>query len=506
MSVKEFVPHQNVPGPGRLRLEKADNSGKVNTDPLFIADRLAIVNHISAYSYLIDEGRWDDWFALFADDIVFENTSPDLGTVVIKGMKGFKALVDERYIKPGKTSKGVRRHTMGNIHVTEQTATSAKVRTYLLISNVPQADKLQTLTSGSYNADLEKRGGKWTITRWYIEVDAKLAPSKLPEGFGDAVKWIPDPLTVIPGAVAAPIRGQLSLDTITFSMPAGGALYRNLPVWTWTGLDVVILDYLTDAKSAAAFLPESVTTVPIPELPGFSAIKQVWAHYRDSSFGPYNELIVTIPCLYKGEMYLYVPFIYVDRDSAMSSGREIGGWPKKLADIRMDRVGNDYRLSLTRGRAEMHATAKVGHKIFSTPLPANDSVPLAYPQNMTLPLPPPTGKPQETVPLPTLTFKFIPGVGAENPVPEVAELIGAPWKIKGDFHGTEGIAIGMRSSEEDPFDKLPVLATVGGTYVSGEMTLALKEMKVLENFLQPRPVARANRDKGADATFESAPH
>ena len=26
----------------------------------FIADRLAIINHISAYAYLMDEGRWED--------------------------------------------------------------------------------------------------------------------------------------------------------------------------------------------------------------------------------------------------------------------------------------------------------------------------------------------------------------------------------------------------------------------------------------------------------------
>jgi len=76
---KEFVPHKNVPGPARLDMELADNSGKVNTDPMFIADRLAIINHVMAYSYLIDEGRWDDWFALFSDDIVFENTSPEPG-------------------------------------------------------------------------------------------------------------------------------------------------------------------------------------------------------------------------------------------------------------------------------------------------------------------------------------------------------------------------------------------------------------------------------------------
>jgi 3-phenylpropionate/cinnamic acid dioxygenase small subunit len=190
----KFVPHKNAPGPARLEVEKADNSGTVNTDIQFIADRLAILNHVSAYAYLIDEGRWEDWFALFSDDVLFETTVPTLGTIILKGQKPFRAFVDERYIKPGKTSTGVRRHTMGNFHVASQTPTTAKVRTYMLISSVPAADKLTVLTTGTYNATLEKRNGKWTITRWYIETDAPVAPSKIPEGFSEKeMKIIPDP-------------------------------------------------------------------------------------------------------------------------------------------------------------------------------------------------------------------------------------------------------------------------------------------------------------------------
>ena len=131
MSNHKFVPHKNVPGPARLDMAVADNSGSVNSDPTFMADRLAITNHILAYSYLIDEGRWDEWFSLFSDDVAFENSTPELGTVLIKGKKAFKDLVNHRYIVPGKTSKGVRRHTQGNVHVAEQTATTAKVRTYM---------------------------------------------------------------------------------------------------------------------------------------------------------------------------------------------------------------------------------------------------------------------------------------------------------------------------------------------------------------------------------------
>jgi acetoacetate decarboxylase len=484
----DFKPFPNVPGPARLQMEKADNSGVVNTDIQFIADRLAIINHVTAYSFLIDEGRWDDWFALFSDDVSFENTTPELGTVITKGKKAFMALVDERYIIPGKTSKAVRRHTMGNVHVASQTATTAKVRTYMLISNVPAADHLSLLTTGTYNADLEKRDGKWTITRWYIEADAPLSPSKLPEGFAPGeVTWTPDPSTVLPGAVPGPTNGTVSLKNMeaAFSIPASGPTYKAAPEWTWTDSDFVVVDYLTDAKSAAAFLPEGMTTVPIPELPGYSLVKQVWAHYGDSSFGPYNEFFVVIPALYQGQPSLYTPLIYVDRDSAMAGGREIGGWPKKIGDIRMARIGNEYRLAFSRdGKPLVSAEMQVGPKLFSTPLPANTPVRLSYPYNMTFPLPPPTAEPQPSVPLPTTTLKLIPGVGSDNPPPALAQLILAPWKIKGDFFGGSSTSVDYDPSENDPLYKLPVLKVLGSMYIKGDMTLALKEMLVVQDLLK----------------------
>ena len=159
MTQETFASQRNMAGPARLDMERADNSGSVNSDPTFVADRLAIVNHVTAYAYLIDEGRWDDWFGLFSDDIVFENSTPELGTILIKGQKAFRELVNSRYIIPGKNSKGVRRHTQGNVHVAEQTPTKAMVRTYMMISSVPAANEMHLLTSGTYKAELEKRKG-----------------------------------------------------------------------------------------------------------------------------------------------------------------------------------------------------------------------------------------------------------------------------------------------------------------------------------------------------------
>ena len=189
----KFVPHKNAPGPPRLDLEKADNSGVVNTDIQFIADRLAIINHISAYSYLMDEGRWEDWLALFSDDVSFEITAPKLGTLIIKGRKPLRAFLDNQFIK-SETTSAIRRQTMGNIHVASQSPTTAKTRSYALMSNVSSGGRLSPLTTGTYNISLEKRDGKWTITRWYIEADGFLPFSKVPQGFGtEEVKFVPHP-------------------------------------------------------------------------------------------------------------------------------------------------------------------------------------------------------------------------------------------------------------------------------------------------------------------------
>ena len=131
---------------------------------------------------------------VFSDDVSFEVTAPKLGTIIIKGRKPLSAFADNKFIKPGMTSATVRRQTMGNIHVASQTATAAKARSYMLLSNVTSGTRLSLLTTGTYNINLEKRDGKWTITRWYMETDGFLPLSKLPQGFTTAeVKFIPHP-------------------------------------------------------------------------------------------------------------------------------------------------------------------------------------------------------------------------------------------------------------------------------------------------------------------------
>jgi len=184
---------QNRLLPKRLPMMQADNSGKPLTSWEAVADRQAIINQVTAYSFLIDEGRWDEWYALFSEDILFETTAPCFGTISVKGKKAFEEFVNVRFRGPGsETNRVAHRHTMGNVHVAEQTDTTAEVRTYLLISNAFPDGKFVVFTSGTYNASLRKRDGAWIITRWYIETDAPVPPSdvNIP-----GVEFIPDTLT-----------------------------------------------------------------------------------------------------------------------------------------------------------------------------------------------------------------------------------------------------------------------------------------------------------------------
>ena len=73
-------------------MDVAGGSGRVNADIQFMADRQAIVNTVTAYSYLFDEARREEFFALFSEDMLFENTTPMIGTIISRGKESFGKL------------------------------------------------------------------------------------------------------------------------------------------------------------------------------------------------------------------------------------------------------------------------------------------------------------------------------------------------------------------------------------------------------------------------------
>lgn len=81
--------------------------------------------------------------------------------------------------------------------------------------------------------------------------------------------------------------------------------------------------------------PEAIARVlPPPLEPGEIPIASAYvAEFHKPNFcPPYNEAAVFVPCQYKGEAGSYCLSMPVDNDIAMIGGREIYGYPKKIAE------------------------------------------------------------------------------------------------------------------------------------------------------------------------------
>ena len=80
---------------------------------------------------------------------------------------------------------------------------------------------------------------------------------------------------------------------------------------------------------------------------GLDAI--IFAEYPDTSIGPYNESLILLNCMYKGKPGSFVFNIYVDDDIALTAGREIWGFPKKMCKINITPI-QDKKIRATLSR------------------------------------------------------------------------------------------------------------------------------------------------------------
>jgi acetoacetate decarboxylase len=60
--------------------------------------------------------------------------------------------------------------------------------------------------------------------------------------------------------------------------------------------------------------------------------------FAASGFGDYTESGVVIPCSFNGTPASFMPQMYLDDDPPIAAGREIRGFPKKLASPKLELV------------------------------------------------------------------------------------------------------------------------------------------------------------------------
>jgi acetoacetate decarboxylase len=258
------------------------------------------------------------------------------------------------------------------------------------------------------------------------------------------------------------LQGQLKKSQLPYIM---GDLFPKGPEadhpWWWKDSDIVSMIYLTPEAAAAAVLPSECSLPPSP-VEGLTGAVLVFAKYRGGTLDPYNEVVLQIPCLYRDQPCLYIPAIYVTTDKALVSGRELFGFPKKLATIELDSSGAQFTGSLEcHGVRAASISFKQGNTLFSVPLPAREKVVLPPPFDQLLVLPEPTGSPQG-LPFSVLTTRFIP----EGIAPQHIESL---WKWEqGAVFAGEG-SIEYDPSDAEPLAKLPVVGVFASMLFRGDM-------------------------------------
>jgi acetoacetate decarboxylase len=115
------------------------------------------------------------------------------------------------------------------------------------------------------------------------------------------------------------------------AMPLISPAYPKGP-YEFINREFFIISYETDIDLLRAVVPEPLeVTDPI--------VKYEFIKMPDSSgFGSYVETGQVIPVSYKGETGGYVHSMYLDDFAPIAAGREIWGFPKKLATVSLDVV------------------------------------------------------------------------------------------------------------------------------------------------------------------------
>jgi acetoacetate decarboxylase len=233
------------------------------------------------------------------------------------------------------------------------------------------------------------------------------------------------------------LEGRLTKDKFGYAMPVDAPLYARPPIY-YKRAETITVAYETDPDAAAAILPQGLV------LPEPATALLIFAKYPFSTLGSYEETILALPCLLNNELKVYIAHIVVNNDIPQTAGREIWGYPKKLAAITFTR---EYDLVM--GKMER----PVGNMICSAGVR------------------PETPATDDMGGIGVLSLRVIPSP-EKNAPPSLADLIEIPQKatVLESWSGP-GWARYHGASAVDPWHAIEVRQVLGATYRISDMEL-----------------------------------
>ena len=234
-----------------------------------------------------------------------------------------------------------------------------------------------------------------------------------------------------------------------FAMPLTSPAYPIGP-YRFYHREFLIITYRTDPQKLRALVPE-------PLMIEEPLVKFEFIRMPDSTgFGDYTECGQVIPVTLQGRKGGYSHCMFLDDHPPIAGGRELWGFPKKLAKPTLRAQIDTLVGTLDYGPVRI-ATGTMGYKHKAADLAAVKASLLA----------------------PNFLLKIIPHVDGTPRICELVEYYLEDVDLKGAWTGP--VALSLASHALAPIAELPVLEVVSGIHIVADLTLGLG--KVAHDYL-----------------------
>ena len=226
-----------------------------------------------------------------------------------------------------------------------------------------------------------------------------------------------------------------------FAMPLTSPAFAPGP-YRFINREFLIVTYRTDLDALRAVVPEPLQiTDPV--------VKYEFIRMPDSTgFGDYTESGQVIPVTFEGVAGGYVHSMYLNDEAPIAGGRELWGFPKKLAAPAMT-VEKDTLLGTLDYGSVRVATATMGYK---HRLLDGDTV-------------------RAAMLAPNYLLKIIPHVDGSPRICELVRYFLEDVTVKGAWTGPAALELAHHALA--PVATLPVLEVISGTHILSDMTLGM---------------------------------
>ena len=229
-----------------------------------------------------------------------------------------------------------------------------------------------------------------------------------------------------------------------YAMPLSNPSYPPGP-YRFTDREYMIITYRTDLDALKRVVPEPLEVVePI--------VKYEFIRMPDSTgFGDYTESGQVIPVRIHGELGGYVHLMFLNDHPPVAGGRELWGFPKKLANPNLE-VDRDTLLgTLDYGRVRI-ATGTMGFKHRELDATAV----------------------MKSLNEPGFLLKIVPHVDGSPRICELVRYRLRDISLKGAWTGPAGLELHPHALA--PVAQLPVREVIAATHLVADLTLGLGEV------------------------------